>query len=143
MESENHDAHMQLWGSQGEVHHSIEAKRNDIHRVVLSSRLLQPFQVTVEVQDRRVIGNSRNLWSKSGHTEKGIIDILMGNTRFPMPSDNPLGDGVWKKNHSSQQMVGDGRKLEVESGIHKDGLFREEGKMVRQCVIGMLPSVSK
>ena len=60
-----------------------------------------------------------------------------------MPLDNPLGGGVCKKNHSSQQRVGDGRKLEVEMGIHKNGFFREEEKMVHECVIGMLPSVSK
>ena len=119
MEIEN-QAHMQLWGTQSEVHHFIEAKRNDIYRVALSPRLLQPFQATVEMQNRRVIGNSRNLWPKSGDTEKGIINILMGNIRFPTPSNNPLGDGICKKNHSSQQRVGDGRKLEVEMGIHKN-----------------------
>ena len=77
---------------------------------------MQPFQATVEMQNRHVIGNSRNLWPKSGHTERSIIDVLMGNICFPTPSNNPLGDGICKKNHSSQQRVGDGRKLKWRVG---------------------------
>ena len=145
--SENH-VHIQLPGSQGEMHHFIDSKKekkDGVCRVVLSTRQLKPFQKTVDVQKSRVIGDSVRLHPANSHKTKNVVRLLMGKVHFPSASDDLENIKLGKKKLSGRQrtkMMNNNGQLKVELGAHRNGHLIEGEHKHRQFVIGMPNSIS-
>ena len=140
---ENH-AHLQLWGSQGEIHHYVRAERDDAIRIVVSPRLLQWFQQTLEMQELGITSDSSKISRERQHVHPRIMSILSGDNRFilaatlpaTLDNNNNLSSSKRPLNHMQKRVI-------VASAAYPNGLLIEEEKSTRKSVIGIPSSISK
>ena len=133
-------AHMQMWGSQGQLHHWIEGVEEDVVRIIHSPRQLIPFQGTEEIRSK-LCENAKVIGSES-HDVKGVLSLLcqsFGGMIVTNERQTVTQNQTTKASTSSST-----QKLKsFASAKYPNGPLEEPEKFHRAHVIGMNESVKR
>ena len=138
---ENH-AHMQLWGSQGSIHHYLIAVRDDVIRIVVSPRLLQEFQKTPNMQSL-FLKESAKIFRASDHIHDCIVDFLSGRKRFhpPPPNSNSTDDDTVRRPRKQSRSTPT-KAVIIASAVYPNGDIMEEEQSKRKSIVGIAPAIT-
>ena len=137
-------AHLQGWASQGKLYHEVKPlnKLQNIVRLVMSPRKLQPFQETIDHQQHLFQTYGHHTLA-SEHKFDKVLDLLHGSGRVMSATRKKLND-------ISSPETTDKFQVEKKKGCKspwprvtfKDGELLEEEKPRRNAIVGMKASYS-
>lgn len=143
-------AHMQLWGSQGDLDHFIKAKTKKVVRVIHSPRLFGPFLDSCQKYWEKEDIPPPEVISNDSHDTELVVDRLCGYAPQPdvvrrdepnLNRSNKRGGRSLGGSKSRKRSPRRGKK-KLEMGQHTNGDLLPEERTYRDQIIGM-PHMSR